>query len=126
MPAESHNQDGPSRLDRMERLMDRLIQDHANFQEDHRQLLTAQVLMTDSMKNLILSVEKLAGHVEWQDGRIDKLTETLEKVVEIQSESQKQIAASRKESAESRKEFDERLNALINIVDNLIRKRPPQ
>jgi predicted nucleic acid-binding Zn-ribbon protein len=67
------------------------------------------------------------------DGRIDKLTETLEKVIEIQAESQKQIldiekqiAASRKESAESRKEFDERLNALINIVDDLIRKRPPQ
>jgi ABC-type transporter Mla subunit MlaD len=64
------------------------------------------------MKNLTLSVEKLAGHVEQQDGRIDKLTETLERVVEIQSES--------------RKEFDERLNALINIVDDLIRKRPPQ
>jgi hypothetical protein len=41
-------------------------------------------------------------------------------------DNQKQIEESRKEFAVSRKEFEERINALINIVDDLIRKRPPQ
>jgi len=61
-----------------------LIEDHVKFQEEHKLLLTAQVVLTD------------------------RLTKTV------------------KDLAEAQKSTDERLNALINIVDDIVPKRPPQ
>jgi hypothetical protein len=87
MANDSHNGSGQSRLDRLEGLMELLVEDHVRFQEEHKQLLTAQVVLTD---------------------RVDKLTQG---VLELK---------------ESQKHTDERFNALISIVDDLIRRRPPQ
>ena len=88
---DQYSGNGQSRLDRLERLMGLLIEDHVKFQEEHKLLLTAQVVLTD---------------------RIDRLAQTLETAVRKLSEAQKHT--------------DERLNALIAVVDDLVRKRPPQ
>lgn len=74
MPEEN----GSSRLDRMERMMEMLIADHVRFDEEHKRLLTAQVLLTDEMAKL----------------------------------------------ATAQRNTDERLNALIAVVDGIVR-RPP-
>jgi len=87
MANEQHPGNGQGRLDRLEGLMALLIEDHVKFQEEHKQLLTAQVLLTD---------------------RLDRLAQTV------------------KDLTVSQKSTDERLNALINIVDDIVRKRPPQ
>lgn len=89
--SDQYSGNGQSRLDRMEGLMGLLVDDHMKFQEEHKQLLTAQVVLTD---------------------RLDRLAQTV-----------KDIAAAQ---AEAQKSSDERLNALINIVDDIVRKRPPQ
>jgi DNA-binding protein H-NS len=83
------NENGSSRLDRIEHALELLIDDHIQFREEHKQLLTAQVVLTD---------------------RVDKLAQ-------IVSEEQKS-------TAERFKETDERLNALIKIVDGMIRNGP--
>jgi len=85
MPDTHENGSGESRLDRLEGLMALLIEDHVQFREEHKQLLTAQVLLTGKMAEL--------------------------------TEAQKQLT-------EAQKHTDERLNALITIVDGVIRKRP--
>ena len=90
MPAEN----GSNRLDRIERAIELLIDDHVQFREEHKQLLTAQVVLTDRLDKLT--------------GRVDKLAQTMESL------------------AESQKATDERLGALIGIVDDIIRKRPAQ
>ena len=82
---------GQSRLDRLEGLMGLLIEDHVKFQEEHKLLLTAQVVLTD---------------------RVDRLAQTLDTAV--------------RELSEAQKHTDERLNALIAVVDDLVRKRPTQ
>jgi hypothetical protein len=100
--ADTHeNGSGESRLDRMERLMAHLIEDHARFGEDHdrfqlehKQLLTAQVVLTDR-------VDKLAV----------KLDTTITAIQELTA---------------SQRHTDERLNALIAVVDDIVRGRPPQ
>ena len=89
MPGTHENGSGESRLDRLEGLMALLIEDHVQFREEHKHLLTAQVLLTD---------------------RMDKLTGTLDTAI--------------KELSASQRHTDERLNALITIVDGVIRKRP--
>lgn len=87
MPNDRPNGNSQSRLDRMEGLMNLLIEDHVRFDDEHKRLLTAQVILTD---------------------RVDK------------------VAIALQELAESQKHTDERLNALIGVVDDLVRKRPPQ
>jgi len=82
MPGTHENGSGESRLDRLEGLLALLIEDHVQFREEHKQLLTAQVVLTDRLDRFI------------------------------------------KETAEAGKHTDERLNALITIVDGIVRKRP--
>jgi len=83
--ADTHeNGSGESRLDRMERLLAHQSEGHDKFQLEHKQLLTAQVVLTDRLDRFI------------------------------------------KETAEAGKHTDERLNALITIVDGIIRKQPPE
>jgi hypothetical protein len=83
---------GTGRMDRLERLMELLIDDHVQFREEHKQLLTAQVVLNDNL---------------------GKLTERVDK-------NAKAIA----ELTEAQKHTDDRLNALIAVVDGWIRKQP--
>jgi hypothetical protein len=92
------SENGSNRLDRIERALELLLDDHVLFREEHKHLLTAQVLLTDSLAKL----------VEAQKATEQRLTERLADL------------------AEAGKHTDERLNALINVVDDLVRKRPPQ
>lgn len=92
MSMDEQNGKGLSRLDRMEGLMQLLVDDHLKFSDEHNRLLTAQILLTD---------------------RMDRLTEAMQ-----------QLAVSQKELAEQQKHTDARMDALIVVVDDLIRKRP--
>jgi hypothetical protein len=91
MPGTHENGSGESRLDRLEGLMALLIEDHVRFGDEHKQLLAAQVVLTD---------------------RVDKLAVTLGTAI--------------KELSASQRHTDERLNALISVVDDTVRPRPPQ
>jgi hypothetical protein len=82
MPGTHENGSGESRLDRLEGLMALLIEDQVQFREEHKQLLTAQVVLTD---------------------RLDRFIQA---------------------TAEAQKHTGERLNALITVVDGIVRKRP--
>jgi len=90
MPGTHENGSGESRLDRLEGLMALLIDDHVQFREAHKLLLSAQVVLTE---------------------RVDKLAITLDTAIKELSTVQRQT--------------DERLNALIAVVDDIVR-RPPQ
>jgi hypothetical protein len=46
------NGHGNPRMDRLEKLMDLLITDHLTFSDEHRKLLTAQVVLTDTVQKL--------------------------------------------------------------------------
>jgi len=50
--SDEQNGHGLSRLDRMERLMQLLIDDHLKFRDDLRQQLTAQVVQGDRIDKL--------------------------------------------------------------------------
>jgi len=94
MPGTHENGSGDSRLDRLEGLMALLIEDHVQFREEHKQLLTAQVVLTD---------------------RVHKLAITMDTAV---------IAIRALTAAQ--RHTDDRLNALISAVDDIVRHRPPQ
>jgi uncharacterized alpha-E superfamily protein len=89
MENSEQNGRGNSRVDRLENLMDLLITDHLAFTDEHKKLLTAQVLLTAT---------------------VDKLAES--------------VAQSVKELREAQKAADDRMSALIGVVDGWIRNRP--
>ena len=92
--ADETNGDKKNRLDRVEQLLEVLVNEHTQFHEEHRQLLKAQVLLYDA-------TQKLA----------QAQTDTNAKLAEL---------------ATAQKHTDENLAALINVVDNLVRRPPPQ
>jgi len=47
-------------MDRVERMMEPLITDHVKFTDEHKQLLTAQVVLTDRMDRLTTTMQELA------------------------------------------------------------------
>lgn len=102
---DAQNGPGLSRLDRMEGLMELLINDHLKFQDEHKSLLTSQILLTDQ-------VDKMAGTM----GTFGKTMGTF-------AETMLKLAESQKELSEAQKHTDERMNALIAVVDDLVRKR---
>jgi hypothetical protein len=87
MADESGNGHGRSRLDRLEGLVEVLMNGHIEFEAEHKRLLTAQVVLTD---------------------RLHRLTEQVSELREAQ------------------KSTDERMNALITVVDDIVRRPPPQ
>lgn len=75
----AQNGHDPTRLDRIERILETLVTVIADMQQEHRHLLAAQVVLTD---------------------RVDRL-------------------------AAAQQHTEERLSALITVVDELIRRRDP-
>jgi hypothetical protein len=87
---DEQNGQAKSRLERLEHLMELLIDDHLKFSDEHNRLLKAQVLLTEAQQKAEVRMEQL-----------DR------KMVEL---------------AESQKHTDARMDALIAVVDELIRK----
>ncbi len=80
-----------TRLDRVEEILEVLVNEHIQFHEEHRQLLKAQVILYDMTQKFV------------QD--------TNARFAEL---------------ATAQKHTDERLSALINVVDSLVRRLPLQ
>ena len=90
------NGNGTARLDRIERALELLVDDHVQFREEHKLLLTAQVVLTD---------------------RLDSLTGRLDRFVQATTEAQR-------DGKERMDELTDKLNGLIRVVDGVIRNRP--
>jgi hypothetical protein len=94
------NGDKKNRLDRVEELLEVLVNEHIQFHEEHRQLLKAQVILYDAVR----------------------------KLTEAQAASDQRLAAltiAQTELAATQRHTDENLAALINVVDSIAR-RPHQ
>jgi hypothetical protein len=94
-PSEQNGHNNP-RMDRLEKLMDLLIADHLSFTGEHKRLLTAQVLLTDTVQQLA-----------------EKLKELAERTAEAQKRTHEQI----RENADAQ-------NVLMRMMDDWIRNRP--
>ena len=65
---------GTNRLDRIERALELLIDDHVQFREEHKLLLTAQVVLTDRLDRFIEATTKAQKHTD------EKLAELADKL----------------------------------------------
>jgi hypothetical protein len=72
MNGSGENTDNGRRLTRLEEFVEVLANEHIQFAEEHKRLLTAQVVLTDRMDKLTDRMDKLAQHT---DESFRKLTE---------------------------------------------------
>jgi methyl-accepting chemotaxis protein len=118
--SDEQNGHGLSRLDRMEGLMQLLIDDHLKFSDEHKSLLTAQVLLTENVEKLAATTSDLVATTGDLVATTGKLTQRMDEL----AETMKEVAESQKELAEAQKHTDQRMDALIAVVDGMIRKPP--
>lgn len=99
-----------SRLDRIESILETLVQDHLHFRREQKSLLGSQVILTDQVE------------------RISNLLATLVEAQQLMTELQGGLIEARRQIEDRLAQFilhtDERLNALIAVADDLVRHRP--
>jgi hypothetical protein len=76
MAEEPNGHGSPSRIDRIERAIEALIDGHEGLVTSQKQLLTAQVVMTDTVTTLTDTVMALAKKVDAHEGRIQVLIDS--------------------------------------------------
>ena len=74
---------GAARLDRIERALELLIDGHVQFREEHKRLLTAQVVLTDNMARLAEAQKKLADAQKRSDEKIAGLAEAQTALIHV-------------------------------------------
>ena len=74
MAGNGHEQSGRDRLDRMETILDMLVNDHVQFREEHKMLLQAQVLLSGSLEVVGETLAQLTVRVDALTVRMDVLT----------------------------------------------------
>jgi hypothetical protein len=86
-----------TRMDRIERALELLIADHEQFRQDHKQLLTAQIIQKDEIDQLL----------------------------KITQEHTRQIEAERFVRREETAALNKRVNDMVTAIGNLISRIPP-
>jgi len=77
--AESNgHQDNESRLDRLERAMEHIINEHEMFRAEHKMLLGSQVLLQGALEKMQGAVEKLTVRVDEIGGKLDALIDVVD------------------------------------------------
>ena len=105
---ETNGSHSPSRLDRIERIVEVLANTVVDMRSDIQVLMRSQVLMSESL-------EKLTA-------RVDRLAESQQRA----AEAQERLAEAQERLAEAQLHTEERLGTLILTVDEIIRGRKPQ
>jgi len=73
------------RMDRLEKLMDLLVTDHLSFTDEHRRLLTAQVVLTETVQQLAEAQKRTGEAQKLTDQQIKRTDERLKELAEAQS-----------------------------------------
>jgi hypothetical protein len=71
------DQNGTDRLDRIERAIELLIEDHIQFRDEHKSLLKSQILLTDNVGNLAKRVDTIATHLDTLTVKVEELADKL-------------------------------------------------
>jgi len=114
MAAEPNGQEstGGERLNRIEHALELMLNDHILFREEHKQLMTAQVLLTGSMERLSDDLRQLTQRVDKVTERVDRLGERVDQLTATVSEMRVGIDKMRESTDQMRENFDMRLRRL--------------
>jgi hypothetical protein len=87
MPEELNGSNSPSRLDRIEKIVEVLANTQADLQQDVKILLRSQVVMSDSFERLTAKVTELAEAQRHTEERLNDLIKIVDGIVRRQPPS---------------------------------------
>ena len=79
--SERNNGHDNSRLERIGSLIEVLVSEHLEFAREHRQLLTAQIMLTDRLDRLAVQVSELSEVQKHGDERLNALIVTVDGMI---------------------------------------------
>ena len=77
MPGNGHD---PGRLDRLEGLVEVLFNRHLEFEDEHKRLLMAQVVLTDRIDRLAQRMDEMREFQKHSDERLDALIAAVDEI----------------------------------------------
>jgi peptidoglycan hydrolase CwlO-like protein len=110
---------GGSRLDRIEAILEAGAARQADIEDEFRRLLRAQVVVVDTLGQLAAEQVKLAAEQVKLAAEQVKLAEQQVKLAEQQRSADQELHTLIGDT-------EEKLNALISIVDDIVRRTPRQ
>jgi hypothetical protein len=100
---------GESRLDRVERMIEGLTESHLWLEKSQKDLLRSQILLTDAHEQTEKKLRELADQMVVTERR--------------RAESEQRMAESEKRRDAAMERMDDALTALMGTVDQIIRKQ---
>ena len=122
MAVEYPNGSGYSRLDRMERVMLRLQEEHLKLQEGMHSLLELQTRFAESQGQVTNQIMKLTGVIESIAGIIGDIAMAQRRMEQELTEWKDSV----RELLEAQKRTDERMNAFITAMGGPARRSSVQ
>ena len=126
MTPNGQNHEGESRLDRIERMIHLLTEDIVRMQaaqsvrdEEHRR-------MGEGIFKVEEALVKLADHTRAAHADFRQEHQLLLKAQVVLTDRMDKLADRMDKLAASQQHTDERLNALIGVVDGVVRRIPPE
>jgi X-X-X-Leu-X-X-Gly heptad repeat protein len=103
---------GGQRLDRIERALNLMLDDHIQFREEHKLLLSAQVQMYGGMQELRGGLNELRGGLSELRGGLNELRGGLDELRGEMTTLTRQVGELVNQVDLMRKDFDQRLKRL--------------
>lgn len=80
--AEANGQHGSERLDRIEKMIEALVGAQMGLEEEHKKLLTAQILQVDAQTHADRRLAALADSQKHTDGKLAALTDNMNALIQ--------------------------------------------
>lgn len=109
MPNGRNNGDDPSRLDRLEGLVEVLVNRHIDFEDEHKRLLTAQVVLTDRLDRMAEDEAEFRAEMRHRHKLADERLSRIEEMTRENAELIRRTEERQKKTDEQLKKTDEQL-----------------
>ena len=107
--ADNGQNEGRSRLDRIEAALELMIQDHEQLRDEHKMLLKSQVLMQDTMEKSFSRSRERMDEIEEKLNGVIGVVEIVSREV---AQASRDVAQFTRETQAMRENFDTRLRRL--------------
>jgi X-X-X-Leu-X-X-Gly heptad repeat protein len=120
MPETNGHQDNPSRLDRMEKMVEHIISGHIVLEDKLSRLTDKHGQIDDQLLKLSDKVDKLSDNVGKLSDKVDKLSDTvsiLHKTVVLQASTMDRVITNLAYTGDKLAATDARLDRLVALVE---------
>ena len=111
------------RFEKIENILETVIENQAKHDAAIRDLIAVNRAVVDSQKETVAQIGALASNVEELRGAVDDLRGAVGDLRDGVQETRKEFQEGQRELQEAQKATEDKLHALIETVDRIIREK---